>query len=98
MFDVPGCPVISEYGTPTEKVPEFLDYNPQSVIKSVKSYGKDIQDVLEKLRYLGKVPSNTVLVTADVVGLYPSFPHEVGLKALYKKLKEKAKRKSHLQI
>ena len=31
---------------------------------------------------LGSIPENAVLVTADVVGLYPSIPHEEGLKAL----------------
>ena len=66
-------------------------------MKGVKYYVKDTQDVLEKLKHLGKVPSNAILVTADAVSLYPSFPHEAGLKALYKKLKEKAKRKP-LQI
>ena len=28
--DVPGCPVISNCGTPTEKASEFLDYHLQS--------------------------------------------------------------------
>ena len=33
------------------------------------------------------------LVTVDVVGLYPSIPHNGGLKALYKKLEERLYRK-----
>ena len=41
-----------------------------------------------KLKGLGKVPENAILVTADVVGLYPSIPHEDGLEALYTKLEE----------
>ena len=28
------------------------------------------------------IPDNVILVTADVVGLYPSLPHEAGLRAL----------------
>ena len=28
------------------------------------------------------IPENAILVTADVVGLYPGIPHEVGLRAL----------------
>ena len=28
------------------------------------------------------IPNNALLVTADVVGLYPGIPHEAGLEAL----------------
>ena len=28
------------------------------------------------------IPSDALLVTADIIGLDPSIPHEVGLKAL----------------
>ena len=31
---------------------------------------------------MGKIPQDSILVTADVVGLYPSIPHNAGLKAL----------------
>ena len=48
---------------------------------------------MEKLKHLGKVPSNTILVTVDKVGLYPSIPHEAGLKVLYEKLKERVENK-----
>ena len=43
------------------------------------SYIKDSRDFIKNL---GSIPENAVLVTADVVGLYPSIPHEAGLKAL----------------
>ena len=29
-----------------------------------------------KIKNLKNLPSNSILVTADVVGLYPSIPHE----------------------
>ena len=31
---------------------------------------------------MGKIPQDSILVTADVVGLYPSIPHNAGLKVL----------------
>ena len=31
---------------------------------------------------MGKIPQDFILVTADVVGLYPTIPHNAGLKAL----------------
>ena len=47
---------------------------------------KDTNHFLEKLKELEKVPSNAILVTVDVVGLYSSIPHDAGLKALHEKL------------
>ena len=46
------------------------------------SYIKDSVDFVKKTRNVGSVPENDILVTADVVGLHPSIPHEAGLKAL----------------
>ena len=37
---------------------------------------------MEKRKTLGCIPDNAILVTADVVGLYPSIPHQAGLAAL----------------
>ena len=46
------------------------------------SYIKDSDDFIKKILNLGSIPENAILVTADVVGLYPSIAHEVGFKAL----------------
>ena len=93
LHDVPGRPVISNCGTPTEKLSKFLDHHLQPVMKAGKSYIKDSGDFLEKRKTLGNIPSNAILVTADVVGLYPSIPHDAGLKALYEKLEERTEKK-----
>ena len=57
FYDVPGRPVISNCGTPTE------------------IYIKDTGDFLNKIKNINAIPENAILVTADVVGLYPSIPH-----------------------
>ena len=41
---------------------------------------------MNKLRSLPKLPSEIILCTVDVVGLYPNIPHEEGLSALRKRL------------
>ena len=46
------------------------------------SYIKDSEDFNNKSRKLGKIPGNAILVPADVVGLYPSISHNVGLRAV----------------
>ena len=91
-FNVPGRPVISNCGTPTEKVSEFLDFHLKPVMMAGKSYVKDTGHFLEKLKGLGRIPQNSILVTADVIGLYPSIPHQGGLEALFEKLEERQDR------
>ena len=44
------------------------------------SYIKDPTDFQYKIKNL-RVPKDSLLVSADVVGLYPNISHEVGLKS-----------------
>ena len=82
LSNVPGRPMISNCGMPTEKVSEFLDNHLQSIMKKDLSYIKDSGDFISKIRRMGSIPDNAILVTADVTALYPSIPHDVGLKDL----------------
>ena len=45
-------------------------------------YIKDSGEFLKKIRNVGNIPENAILVTVDVVGLYSNLPHNAGLKAL----------------
>ena len=82
LHNVPGRPVISNCGTLTEKASEFLDYHLKPIMQKGKSYIKDSGDFINKIKSLKNIPEGAILITADVVGLYPSIPHEAGLKAL----------------
>ena len=46
-------------------------------------YIKDTGDFLEKLRRIGEIPKGAILVTADVVGFYPSTSYDDYLKVLW---------------
>ena len=46
------------------------------------SYIKDSGDFLKKIRNIGNIHENAILVRADVIGLYPNIPHNAGLEAL----------------
>ena len=83
LCNVPEHPVISNCGTSTEKMSEFLDHHLQPVMKGGNYYVKDTNNFLKKFKELGKVPPNAILVTADIVALYPSIPHDTGLKVLH---------------
>ena len=89
LFNVPGRPVISNCGMPTEKVSEFLDHHLKPVMQKGLSYIRDSQYFLEKIKTIGSVPENAILVTADVVGLYPNIPHQACLKALREALEKR---------
>ena len=51
-------------------------------MKQWESYIKDTGDVLEKPKEVEEIPKGTFLVTADMVVLYPSIPHDEDLKVL----------------
>ena len=57
-----------------------------------ESYIKDTGDFLNKIKNINAIPENAILVTGDVVGFYPSIPHQAGLEALREALD---KRKTH---
>ena len=86
LNNVPGRPAISNCGYYTENISTLLDFHLQPLAQAVKSYIKDTNDFLNKLRSLPKLPDNIILCTVDVVGLYPNIPHEEGLSALRKRL------------
>ena len=93
LFEVPGRPVISNCGTPTEKVSEFLDSELKSVMKEGWSYIKDSGDFIKKLKNVDHIPQDAIMLTAGVVGLYPSIPHNAGLEALRKALDNRENKK-----
>ena len=82
LYYVPGRPVISNYGTPTEKASKCLDSQLKKVMQNEWSHIKDSNDFINKIKRLKNISDNTLIVTADVAGLYPSIPHEAGLRAL----------------
>ena len=84
LSNVPGRSVISNCGTPTEKVSEYLDHHLQPLMKEGKLYIKDPADFLHKLKDLGEIPQGAILVTGDVIGLYPSILRTEGLEVLCK--------------
>ena len=86
MSDVVGRPVISNCGTATEHVSEYLDFHLYPLVSKTRSLVKDTNHFLSLLAKLGEIPDNALLCTADVVGLYPNIPHGEGLEAISKAL------------
>ena len=89
LNDAPGRSVISNCVTQRKNFLNFwiITFN------LLWRQGNLTGNFLEKFKSLGNIPINAILVTSDVVGLYPSIPHEVGLQTLYEKLEERANKK-----
>ena len=85
---IPGRPIVSSCGAPTEKISKFIDHHLSSLVKKIPSYVKDTNDFLSKL--LGVcVTSDSLLATLDVTSLhvYTNIPRHEGLHACRKALK-----------
>ena len=44
------------------------------------TYITDSGDFINKIRRMASIPDNAILLTAVVTALYPSIPHDAGLK------------------
>ena len=91
-------PVTSNYGTPTEKVSEYLDYVLKLIMQDSWSYIKVSGDYLKKIKNIGKIQEGAVAVTADFVRLSPSISHDAGLEALQKGVSERDSLRCLLRI
>ena len=65
-----------------QKASEFMDFHLKPILQSGCSYIRDPSDFINKIKSHKNIGSNLILVTADVVGLYPSILHELGLNAI----------------
>ena len=52
------------------------------LVAAVPSDVTDTNDFLKKFRDISSLPSGAIMVTIDVVGLYPHIPHDKGLQSI----------------
>ena len=90
LSDVPRRLVIPNCEIATEKVSEIFDYQLKPIMQKGISYIRDSEHFLEKIKNISTLPENAILVTADVVGLYLSIPHQAGLSALKEDLENRS--------
>lgn len=85
----PGRPVISSNGSPTERISSFVDYFLKPYVCKTKSYIKDTNDFLNKLKEIGRTPANCIIFSLDVVSLYTNIPTDFGISLIEEFLNEK---------
>ena len=68
-----------------KKISAFVDHQLKPLDPQISSHVTDTNDFLKKkLKDMDRFPDGALLVTIDVVGLYPHIPHKEGLEALRK--------------
>ena len=75
----PGRPVISNNGTATENISAFLDFHLNNIVSTIPHILEDTRDFLQRLNQIRDIPGNALLVSFDMVSLYPHIPHKEGV-------------------
>ena len=57
----------------------FFGFYWKPVIQTIFHVLEYTRDFLIRLSYLQDIPENSILVSSDVVGIYPNMPHEEGI-------------------
>ena len=91
LFDKlpPMRPIVSGFKSFTVKLSEFLDSFLKQRAQKCKSYIKDTNDFLAKLRDLKDLKANSILVTMDVSSLYTNIDQDEGTEACYESLEQR---------
>ena len=76
--------MISSCGFYTESVSSFLGCHLKLTAQKVKSYIKDTNHFLNKIKTLGRLPDGVTLCIMDIIGLYPNITHGEVLASLRK--------------
>jgi hypothetical protein len=66
---VPGRPICSSVGHPTENISKFVDAHIRRFMQGGKSYIRDTQDFIKRINDQDPLPQGALLVTLDVTSL-----------------------------
>ena len=81
----PDCPlhrIVSGCDCPTDHLSTYITHVIQPLASNLPSHIKDTKHFFNLTEKLPPLPSNALLVTADVTSLYTNIPHEDGIEAL----------------
>ena len=82
----PMRPIVSGFKSCTAHLSEYLDSFLKYQAQQCKSYVKDTNDFLLKLKSIKIIPTNSIMITMDVASLYTNIDQEEGAEACFEKL------------
>ena len=71
----PGRPIISQIGTPTEKISQYVDYFLTPIVHTLSTFIRDSSDFITKIESF-KPNNDCLLVSYDVTSLYTNTQFE----------------------
>ena len=77
--DIPGRPICSSNGHPTERISQFVDHHIRKYVSELPSYVRDTQHFISKLKLLNSLPEGSILATMDITSLYTNIPNKEGI-------------------
>ena len=89
--DIPGRLICSSINPPTSHISKFIDEHIKKYVSNTKSYVRDTQHFIRRLKQLGQIPVGASLVTLDVSSLYTNIPNHEGILAVSDQKKIKTK-------
>ena len=73
---------MSNNSTATEDISAFLDFCLKPLVTKVPHIFEDTRDFLTRIMEIKDLPEDSLLVSFDVVRLYPHIPHEEGIEIM----------------
>ena len=86
-----GRSVIGSINCSTSSTFRYVDHNPQPHVKKLKCCIKDSTDFIKKMKNLGKIPENSILITMDASLLYTYIQYKKASKKVETTLKRNNK-------
>ena len=80
--DIPGRPICNSINHPTCHISKFVDEHIKQYVPKTKSYVRDTQHFISRLKKLGTIPQGAFIVTLDVSSLYTNIPNHEGILAV----------------
>ena len=81
-FEIPpGRPIVSDVGSESYKISEYVDWFLAPLATKHPSYLRDTNDFLDKIRSI-RIPNESFLVTLDVESMYTNIDNTDGMKAV----------------
>ena len=84
---VPGRPICSSVNYPTSKISKLVYEHMKNYVPKTKSYIRDTQDFIKKIKELGPIPEGFILCTLNISSLYTNIPKNEGILAVAEKIR-----------
>ena len=80
--------IVSNINSPTNQLSAYINLLLKPIVDSCTQILKNSTQFINEIENIDSVPENSILVTVDIVSLYPSIPIEDSINVISKMLKD----------